>query len=77
MKKNELLHVHGLLAELAGEFLEEGSLAPEDLEDYEAMGVTPTSLRAAKDDHEAAVLELAAAVAAAAEGDPPSVPAGG
>jgi len=75
VKKNELLHVHGLLAELAGEFIEEGRLAPEDLEDYESMGVTATSLRAPKEDHEAAVLELAARIAEAAEERPASVPA--
>lgn len=58
MKKQELIHLHGLLAEVRDqcEAWESNSL---DLEDYNEMGVRPTSIHKSKTDHKAAVFELA------------------
>lgn len=58
MKKQELIHLHGLLAEVRDqcEAWENSSL---DLEDYNEMGVRPTSIHKSKTDHKAAVFELA------------------
>ena len=57
MKKQELIHLHGLLAEVRtqcemwdGEF---------DLTEYESLGIKPTSIHKSKTDHKAAVFELA------------------
>lgn len=58
MKKQELIHLHGLLSEVHEqcEAWENNSL---DLEDYNKMGVRPTSIHKSKTDHKAAVFELA------------------
>jgi hypothetical protein len=58
MKKNELLHVHSLLVAIARQYDERGKLADDALDSYRALGVTPMSIRAPRDDHEDAVLEL-------------------
>lgn len=57
MKKQELIHLHGLLAEVRkqceaweGEF---------DLDEYENLGVKPTSIHRSKTDHKDAVFKLA------------------
>lgn len=67
MRKNELLHVHGLLLGIAREFTERGVVADDALDTYRELGVTPMSLRAARDDHAEAVLELGGALAAAVD----------
>ena len=58
MKKQELIHLHGLLAEVRDqcEAWEDDAL---DLDDYNQMGVRPTSIHKSKTDHKAAVFELA------------------
>lgn len=58
MKKQELIHLHGLLAEVRDqcEAWENNSL---DLEAYNETGVRPTSIHKSKTDHKAAVFELA------------------
>jgi hypothetical protein len=65
MKKNELVHLHALLARVAADYLERGLLAPDALDDYEAQGVTPMSLRESRARHEAAVRTLARTLARA------------
>jgi hypothetical protein len=56
MRKQELVHLHGLLAEVAGYCEREGiDLA---LERYHAVGTTPMSIDHSKSDHEEAVLAL-------------------
>ncbi|MFB6137638.1 MAG: UPF0058 family protein [Halobacteriaceae archaeon] len=57
MKKQELIHLHGLLAE-AGTHFEENHDMKIDLTDYEEMGVRPTSIHKSKTDHKAAVFAL-------------------
>lgn len=74
MKKNELLHVHALLATVAEEFHGDGRLGEGDLSSYAALEVTPTSVRLPKDDHEDAVLELARVLGDVAADEPEPVP---
>ncbi|MFD1566534.1 UPF0058 family protein [Halolamina litorea] len=56
MKKQELIHLHGLLSEVRAEY--EESEETLDLEGYEAYGVQPTSIHRSKTDHKHAVFEL-------------------
>ncbi|MFC7227119.1 UPF0058 family protein [Salinirubellus salinus] len=58
MKKQELIHLHGLLAEVHGHY--EKSIGTElEHDEYEALGVRPTSIHKSKTDHKAAVFALA------------------
>jgi hypothetical protein len=58
MKKQELIHIHGLLAQVQNqcEEWEDESFA---MEEYEDLGVRPTSIHKSKTDHKAAVFKLA------------------
>ena len=58
MKKQELIHLHGLLAEVSNhcEMTDDASL---DLEGYRSLGVRPTSIHQSKTDHKTAVFALA------------------
>jgi hypothetical protein len=66
MKKQELIHLHGLLAEV-GNYYENLSTRDLDLGDYESMGVRPTSIHKSKTDHKAAVFALADGITGAME----------
>ncbi len=75
MKKQELIHLHGLLAEVRDqcEAWEDDAL---DLDDYNQMGVRPTSIHKSKTDHKAAVFELAKGITGAmGESEQERVPA--
>lgn len=58
MKKQELIHIHGLLAQVQNqcEEWEDDTFA---MEEYEDLGVRPTSIHKSKTDHKAAVFKLA------------------
>ncbi|AEN04515.1 UPF0058 family protein [Halolamina sp.] len=56
MKKQELIHLHGLLAEVRGAYDDSEEL---DCSKYEAFGVQPTSIHRSKTDHKTAVFKLA------------------
>ena len=58
MKKQELIHLHGLLAEVHGHY-EKATGAELEHDEYEALGVRPTSIHKSKTDHKAAVFALA------------------
>jgi len=58
MKKQELIHLHGLLAEV-GDFYEAQTGMKLDLEAYEGQSVRPTSIHRSKTDHKDAVFALA------------------
>lgn len=60
MKKQELIHLHGLLAEVSNHY-EQNAGSP-DLEEYESLGVRPTSIHRSKTDHKAAVFSLASGI---------------
>ena len=57
MKKQELIHLHGLLSEVRGQYEHWGMTL--DLDEYEELGVKPTSIHKSKTDHKAAVFALA------------------
>ena len=57
MKKQELIHLHGLLAEVSNQCTEWNDCRI-DLEEYETLGIRPTSIHKSKTDHKAAVFKL-------------------
>ena len=58
MKKQELIHLHGLLAQVQNHYEEEtGDTVEHD--EYATLGVQPTSIHRSKTDHKAAVFALA------------------
>ncbi|GAB3030054.1 UPF0058 family protein [Natronobiforma cellulositropha] len=61
MKKQELIHLHGLLAEVSNQ-----CAAWDDcrisLDAYESLGIRPTSIHKSKTDHKAAVFALAGGI---------------
>jgi hypothetical protein len=61
MKKQELIHLHGLLAEV-GNYFEEENSTEVDLSEYDSLGVRPTSIHKSKTDHKAAVFAMANAI---------------
>ncbi|MGB9965472.1 UPF0058 family protein [Halobacterium sp. CBA1126] len=64
MKKQELIHLHGLLAEV-GNYYEECEADQISLDEYEDLGVRPTSIHKSKTDHKAAVFALAGGITSA------------
>jgi len=61
MKKQELIHLHGLLAEVRDQ-CEEWHGAAFDMTEYETLGVRPTSIHRSKTDHKDAVFKLAGGI---------------
>jgi hypothetical protein len=61
MKKQELIHLHGLLAEVSNQCAEWNGCQI-DLEEYESFGIRPTSIHKSKTDHKAAVFALAGGI---------------
>ncbi|WP_101297226.1 UPF0058 family protein [Halegenticoccus soli] len=66
MKKQELIHLHGLLAEVQKQ-CEMWDGRELDLTEYEELGVRPTSIHKSKTDHKAAVFELARGITSSME----------
>jgi len=58
MKKQELIHLHGLLAEVSNQY-EAWTGDEPNLDDYDSLGVRPTSIHKSKTDHKAAVFAIA------------------
>jgi hypothetical protein len=58
MKKQELIHLHGLLAQVQNHYEQETGDAV-DHDEYATLGVQPTSIHKSKTDHKAAVFALA------------------
>ncbi len=58
MKKQELIHLHGLLAQVRNHY-EETQGDEVDHENYDELGVRPTSIHKSKTDHKEAVFALA------------------
>jgi hypothetical protein len=61
MKKQELIHLHGLLAEVRAQ-CESWQDEEFDLTDYRTLGVRPTSIHKSKTEHKEAVFELASGI---------------
>lgn len=57
MKKQELIHLHGLLAEVRN-YYEQKTDSPIKNDSYQSMGVKPTSIHKSKTDHKRAVFAL-------------------
>ncbi|PSP91227.1 MAG: metal-binding protein [Halobacteriales archaeon SW_8_66_22] len=58
MKKQELIHLHGLLAQVQNHYEEQtGNTVEHDR--YTTLGVQPTSIHKSKTDHKDAVFALA------------------
>jgi hypothetical protein len=58
MKKQELIHLHGLLAQVRDHY-EQTEESPVDHETYTELGVRPTSIHRSKTEHKEAVFALA------------------
>lgn len=58
MKKQELIHLHGLLAEVCNHY-EQLMDCEVEHETYTELGIRPTSIHKSKTDHKAAVFALA------------------
>ena len=63
MKKQELIHLHGLLSEVRSQYEHWGNGL--DLDAYEELGVKPTSIHKSKTDHKAAVFAIANGITSA------------
>jgi hypothetical protein len=61
MKKQELIHLHGLLAEVRQQ-CEAWEDTEFDVDSYRELGVRPTSIHKSKTDHKEAVFELATGI---------------
>lgn len=61
MKKQELVHLHGLLAEVRSHYEQVQGTEVDD-EQYRELGVRPTSIHKSKTDHKAAVMALSDAI---------------
>jgi hypothetical protein len=57
MKKQELIHLHGLLAEVRNHY-EMKTDTEMTLNEYQTLGVRPTSIHKSKTDHKEAVFAL-------------------
>jgi len=68
MKKQELIHLHGLLAEVSNfyESIEDDDVS---LDEYADLGVRPTSIHKSKTDHKAAVFALATGITRSMNGE--------
>jgi hypothetical protein len=72
MRKQELVYIHGLLLGVRS-FYEERTGESISTPEYDAMDVRPTSIHRGKDEHEAAVFALSAALADQMGTRPPSI----
>mgnify|MGYP006283973839 CR=1 FL=1 len=61
MKKQELIHLHGLLSEVRAQ-LDDQMNTTVDMSSYTSLDTTPTSIHHSKTDHKEAVIELANAL---------------
>lgn len=68
MKKQELIHLHGLLAEVSS-FCESSTDTTVDLEAYDSIGVRPASIHQSKTAHKDAVFALAEGITANVSGE--------
>jgi len=61
MKKQELIHLHGLLAQVQNHYEEQTGNSVEH-DRYATLGVQPTSIHKSKTDHKDAVFALAQSI---------------
>ncbi|AXG06939.1 metal-binding protein [Haloplanus rubicundus] len=75
MRKQELVHLHGLLVEITRSLVDQGTIPESIWAEYEALGINAHSIHARKTDHEEAVLFLATTLSATLE-RPTAAPSG-
>lgn len=68
MKKQELIHIHSLVGEVANYCIEGGSVL--ELDDYHQLGTRPTSIHLRKSEHKEAVFALTDAINSAVTSEP-------
>jgi hypothetical protein len=66
MKKQELIHLHGLLAQVRDHY-EGDSDTVIEADEYASLGVKPTSIHKSKTDHKEAVFALASGIVSTME----------
>jgi len=71
MKKQELIHLHGLLAEVRQQ-CEAWEDTAFDIDSYRELGVRPTSIHKSKTDHKEAVFELATGITSSVATEAPA-----
>lgn len=62
MKKQELVHLHGLLTEVLRYCTQEEEDRAIDLSEYGSLDITPTTIYCSKDEHQRAVFVLSDAI---------------
>jgi hypothetical protein len=67
MNKNELVHLHSLLALVARRYIDENVATPADFERYRALETTPMALRRSREAHAEATQVLARTLARRSE----------
>jgi hypothetical protein len=67
MRKQELVHLHGLLVEITRTLVDQGTIPESVWAEYEALGINAHSIHARKNDHEEAVLFLVSTLTATLE----------
>ncbi len=68
MKKQELIHLHGLLAQVQNHY--EGETGSEvEHDEYATLGIKPTSIHKSKTDHKDAVFALARGITSEMEAE--------
>lgn len=70
MRKQEYLHVHALLLEVAVQLADDGAISTQVVDHHDGRAVGPNAVHAAKSDHHAAVMALSASLATAIEESP-------
>ena len=70
MKKQELIHLHGLLAQVQSHYEQESGCTVEH-DEYAELGVQPTSIHKSKTDHKAAVFAIARGITSSMETEEP------
>jgi hypothetical protein len=70
MKKQELIHLHGLLAQVQSHYEQECGTTVEH-DEYAELGVQPTSIHKSKTDHKAAVFAIAQGITSSMETEEP------
>lgn len=74
MRKQELVHLHGLLAETMQSLVDQGVVPAGVWDEYDALGVHANAVHAPKGDHREAVLLLTTAIRAGLAQSTPEQP---
>jgi hypothetical protein len=67
MRKQELVHLHGLLVEITQSLVDQGTVSVAVWNEYETLDIDAHSIHAQKEDHAEAVLLLATTLKTALE----------